>query len=94
MQQRYYIVARQLKHAEKENELHGHRQMTWRSVLLLTPRLAMSLLFIVVDSVCLLLHPSVCHGHCFFSFVSRWNRAIFGPSVHHDPLYKTLFLDF
>ena len=45
-----------------------------------------------------------CHGNeiwaifakisnCFF-FVSRWNPAIFGPSVHHDPLYKTLFLHF
>ena len=35
----------------------------------------------------------VCHV-CFFFFVSRWNRAIFGPSVLHDPIYKTLFLHF
>ena len=27
-------------------------------------------------------------------FVYRWNRAIFWPSVLHDPLYKTVFLDF
>ena len=27
-------------------------------------------------------------------FVSRWNRAIFRPSVLHMALYKTLFLDF
>jgi len=31
---------------------------------------------------------------CFFFFVSGWNRAIFWPSVLHDPLYKTLFFDF
>jgi len=31
---------------------------------------------------------------CFFFFVSRWYQAIFRPSVHHDPLYNTLFLDF
>ena len=38
---------------------------------------------------------SVCHtpSNCFFCFVSRWNRAIFGPSVL-AALYKTLFLDF
>ena len=35
---------------------------------------------------------SVCHtpSICFF-FVSRWNRAIFYPSVLHLPLYKTFF---
>jgi len=27
-------------------------------------------------------------------FVSRWNRAIFWPSVLHDPFYTTLFFDF
>jgi len=27
-------------------------------------------------------------------FVFRWNRAIFGPSVLHVALYKTLFFDF
>jgi len=39
---------------------------------------------------------SVCHApsNCFFFFVSRWNRAILGPSVLRDPLYKTFFLDF
>jgi len=31
-------------------------------------------------SVCL----SVCHKHCFFFFVSRWNRAISWPSVLHE----------
>jgi len=39
-------------------------------------------------SVCL----SVCHGapsNCFFFFVSRWNRAIFWPSVLHVSLYTT-----
>jgi len=35
-------------------------------------------------------HPS----NCFFFFVSRWNRAIFWPSVLHVPLYKTVFLRF
>jgi len=30
----------------------------------------------------------------FFFFVFRWNRAIFGPSVLREPLYKTLFFDF
>jgi len=30
----------------------------------------------------------------FLLFVFLWNRAIFGLSVHHDPLYKTLFLHF
>jgi len=34
--------------------------------------------------------PSVCHKRCFFFFVSRWNRAIFGPSVHHDPLQNVV----
>jgi len=39
---------------------------------------------------------SVCNtpSNWFFFFVSRWNRAIFGPPVLHDPIYKTLFLDF
>jgi len=30
----------------------------------------------------------------FFFFVSRRNRAVFGPSVLHMALYKTLFFDF
>jgi len=39
---------------------------------------------------------SVCHApsNCFFFFVSRWNRAIFWPSVLHVALYKILVLDF
>jgi len=57
-----------------------------------TPRL--SLLFFVVDSVCMYICLSVCHKHCFFLFVSRWNRAISWPSVLHDKNYKTLFFDF
>jgi len=59
----------------------------------------MSLLFFVVDSVCL----SVCLYECmyvclsrqtsnrFFFFVSQRNRAIFGPSVLHVALYKTFY---
>jgi len=104
-----------------------------------SPRLARSLLFFVVDSVCLsvclsqtllllfcfsmesshflaisspwqklqnvVLRFWICwHGNeiwaifakisnCFF-FFAGWNRATFRPSVHHDPLYKTLFLHF
>jgi len=37
--------------------------------------------------------PSVCHKHCFFFFVSRWNRSICWSSVLHDKNYKTLFFD-
>jgi len=38
----------------------------------------------------------VCHApsNCFFFFVSRWNRAIFWPSVQNVALYKTVFFDF
>jgi len=37
----------------------------------------------------------VCHTLQIASFfVSRWNRAIFGPSVLQVALYKTLFLNF
>ena len=36
---------------------------------------------------------SVCHKTSKF-FVSRWNLAIFWPSVLHDSLYKTLFFEF
>jgi len=45
---------------------------------------------------CQQLTLSVCHtpSNCFFLFVSRWNRAIFWPSVLHMALYKTLFSDF
>ena len=32
---------------------------------------------------------SVCHKHCFFFFVSGWNRVISWPSVLHDKNYKT-----
>jgi len=43
--------------------------------------------------------PSVCLSVTNFKslllfFVSRWNRAIFGLSVFHDLLYKTLFFEF
>jgi len=37
---------------------------------------------------------SVCHKHCFFFFVSRWNQAIFWPSVLRDKNCKTLFFNF
>jgi len=40
---------------------------------------------------------SVCHGapsNCFFFFVSRWNRAIFWPSILHVALCKTVFFNF
>jgi len=53
-----------------------------------SPRLATS------RWLCLSVCPHVCHKHCSFFFVSRWNRAIFGPSVHHDPIHKTLFFHF
>ena len=45
-------------------------------------------------SVCLSVF--VCHApsNCFFLFVSRWNRAIFWPSVLHVALYKTVFFNF
>ena len=52
---------------------------------------------LVVYYFCRWLWLSVCHeqtSNRFFFFVSRWNRAIFGMSVLHDPLYKTLFFDF
>ena len=45
-------------------------------------------------SVCMSVSPTVCHKHWIFFFVCRWNRAIFGPSFLHVPLYKTLFFDF
>ena len=56
-----------------------------------SPRLARSLIIF-----CHWLCPPVCHApsNWFFFFVSRWNRAIFWPSVLHMALYKTLFLDF
>jgi len=44
----------------------------------------LSLTLSVCPSVCLF----VCHKHCFFFFVSRWNRAIFWPSVLHDKNFK------
>jgi len=36
----------------------------------------------------------VCYAPSNFFFVSRWNRAIFWPSVLHVALYKTDFFDF
>ena len=36
---------------------------------------------------CLSVRLSVCHKHCFFFFVSRWNRVISWPSVLHDKNY-------
>ena len=54
---------------------------------------APSLGVIIVNNwLCLSICLSVCvsqTSNCFF-FVSRWNRAIFCPSVLHDPLYKML----
>ena len=58
----------------------------------------MSLLFFVVDSVCLSVCLTVCHAapsnRFFFFFVFRWNRAIFWPSSLYVALYKTLFFYF
>jgi len=48
-------------------------------------------------SVRMFLCPDVClsqTSNCFFFFVSRWNRAIFWPSVLHDPPYETVFFNF
>jgi len=47
--------------------------------------LCLSVCLSICPSVCL----SVCHKHCFFFFVSRWNRAISWPLVLHDKNYKT-----
>ena len=50
------------------------------------PSLGVYYFLSLILSVC----PSVCHGqtsNCFFC-VSRWNRAIYGPSVLHDPSTK------
>jgi len=57
---------------------------------------ARSLLFFVVDSVCLYVCMSVCNAlsNRFFFFVSRSNRAIFGMSFLRVVLYKTLFFEF
>ena len=50
----------------------------------------------VVDSVCLYLRLSICHGqtsNCFF-FVSRWKRAIFGRQFsmwHSTVLFSSTF---
>ena len=75
-----------------ENNTHFMIDYTANIPLLISvPR---SLLFFVVDSVCLSICPFVCHKHCFFFFVSRWYRAIFWPSVLHDKNYKTVFFDF
>ena len=53
--------------------------------------------YIVSNWLCLSVPLSLCRSrslNCFF-FVSRWNRAIFWPSVLHViNIYQTLFLDF
>ena len=61
-------------------------------LLISAPRLEVYyfLLLTVCVSVCL----SVCHKHCFFFFVSRWNRALSWPLVLHDKNYKTLLFGF
>ena len=61
-----------------------------------SPRLEESIYCFVVDSVCPDVCPFVCHApsNRFFYFVSRWNRAIFWPSVLHVAIYKTLFIGF
>ena len=49
-----------------------------------------------IGSVCLSRCLSVCHApsNCFFFFASRWNQALFWPSVLHVPLYKIVFFRF
>ena len=42
--------------------------------------------------LCLSVQMSVCHAPSDCFFVSRWNWAIFWPSVLHVTLYNTLFL--
>ena len=63
-----------------------------------SPRLARSLLFYGVDSVCLSVCPFVCHAapsNRFFFFVYRWNRAIFGRhlSMWHSRKRCSLIFD-
>ena len=66
----------------------------WMTSLLIS---APSLGVIIVNNwlLCLSVRMSVSHtpSNCFF-FVSRWNRAIFWPTVLHVSLYKTVFFDF
>jgi len=67
------------------------------TILISTPRLRVYYFLSLTLSVCLCMCSSVCHGQTsnrFFFFVSRCNRAIFWPSVLHDPVYETLFFDF
>jgi len=60
---------------------------------LLTPRLGVYYFLSLTLSVCI----SVCHGaasDCFFFFVSRWNRAIFGRQFsmwHSTKLFALIF---
>jgi len=69
-----------------------HHLTTLSSCICWSPCLARSLLFFVVDSVCVF----VCHApsNCFFFFVSQWNRAIFGRQLKVWHSTKTLFFDF
>jgi len=64
-------------------------------VLISAPRLGVYYFF-VVDSVCPSVCLSVCHApsNCFFFFVSRWNRAIFGRQFsmwHSAKLFSSIF---
>ena len=62
------------------------------SIIDSAPRLGVCYFLSLLLSVCL----SVCHAapsNRFF-FVSRWNRAIFCPSVLHVAPYKTVFFNF
>jgi len=58
-----------------------------------TPSLGVYYFLSLTLSVCMSVCLSVCQKHCFFFFVSRWNRAISWPSILHDKNYKTLFFD-
>jgi len=64
-------------------------------LLISAPRLGVYYLLSLTLSVCLSVRMSVTLLQIASSFcVSRWNRAIFWPSVLYVALYKTLFLDF
>ena len=81
------ITSQRRNHYTTETPQHRHQI----SVPILGVCYCQQLTLSVGLSCCL----SVCHApsNCFF-FVSRWNRAIFWPSVLHVALYKSLFLDF
>jgi len=79
-------------------QAHGYRcrPIVLSGIILLisTPGLGVLLFFCRwLLSICPSVRLSVCHKHCFF-FVSRWNRAIFWPSVFHDKNYETVFFNF